>query len=159
MTRQNTADLLDSIALNLTVARENFPHGIPVGDAPIHIDGIDYVEDGQEIWLRLTDGTLWILRAYQLGATIHHEPDIGRQAVIGSYCQFRELSKQFGRVMKTAEAAGLDTDLLAQAWYDDVLSEDERVHWDRWTSCGTASTQEWDIVHHLYDSGTLTPEG
>lgn len=160
MTDQNTQDLLDAVASQLALNRGESAQGIPVGYLPAdqapHIDHIDYREGDKQIWLRLTNGEAWLLRAHKLGSHIPREDDMGFPEVLSSYLRYKKLHRQWLVVFKTAESAGLDTDLLAQAYHDDTLGDDERHDWDRWTSCGTASAVEWEHIHRLQDAGALT---
>lgn len=160
MTDQNTQDLLDAVASQLALARGETVQGIPVGYLPTgqapHIDRIDYQEGDKQIWLRLTNGEAWLLRVHKLGSRIISEAEVGHGDVIRSYSRYKALHRQWLVVFKTAESAGLDTDLIAQAYHDDTLGDDERADWDRWTSCGTASEYEWDLITRLIDAGTLT---
>lgn len=160
MTDQNTQDLLDAVASQLALNRGESSQGIPVGNLPAdqapHIDHIDYQEGDKQIWLRLTNGEAWLLRAHRLGSHIARVDNVGFLEVLHSYTRYRKLHQQWLMVFKTAESAGLDTDLLAQAYHDDTLGDDERHDWDRWTPCGTASSAEWDYINQQINAGTLT---
>lgn len=170
MTDQNMQDLLEALAGQLHVAAEGFKMeliagqqrypGIPVGAGPAdqipYLDSIDYREGARQVWLRLTNGEAWLLRVHKMGSRIAAEPEVGLHDTLSSYCRYKALQRQWLVVLRTAESAGLDTELLAQAYHDDTLGDDERADWDRWTSCGTASAAEWAYINRKIDQGDLT---
>lgn len=154
MTDQNTQDLLDAIASQLVIARENFPHGIPVGagatDQIPHIERIDYREGAQEIWLRLTNGEAWILRSHKLGDRVEGEFNVGYSDVQRSFKRYQALVVQWQVIERTLAAGGMPGEEVVnylQAWHDDTLSDDERADYDRWVSGGYASGAEWAVVN------------
>ena len=160
MREQNTMDLLDAVASALATARNDYPHGIPVGDGDVseipHVDHIAYQEGDKQIWLRLTNGEAWLLRVHQLGSKVYHEDPIGQQEVVSSYCRYKSLHRNYLLVIKTVESAGLDTEMIAQTYHDDILGDDERADWNRWQSGGYATAAEWEIINQLIEAGTLT---
>lgn len=157
MTEQNAQDLLDAIALALNVQRDDHgAPGIPLGDGPAdqapHLDRIDYREGDGQVWLRLTNGEAWLLRAYRLGDNIRQEPEVAVAQTTASYLRYKGLLNRWVAVAQTAKAAGIeDSEQLLQAYYDDVLDDDQRKDWDRWSPAGYATAQEWATVAHMAD--------
>lgn len=153
MTDQNQQELLEALAGQLHVATEGYKlelPGIPIGDGPPdqipYVDTVDFREGRKWALVRLTNGETWLLRVDKLGAKQYHEVNLGHTEVISSHYRYQALYRQWLVVLKTAQCAGMDTDLMAQTYHDDILGEDERYHWDRWTSCGTANAAEWEVV-------------
>lgn len=157
MNDQTTQDILDAVASQLALNRGETAQGILVGYLPDqgpYIDHIDYHEGGKQIWLRLTNGEAWLLRAHQVGGMIRSESELAHQEIISSYCRYKDLFKKWLLVSKTVKAAYGTTleeiqEGLIQAWHDDTLDDDQRRDWNRWQSGGFASDQEWQIVKHL----------
>lgn len=158
MTDPNNQDLLDAIASQLAIARDGFPHGIPLGPGTEPcIERIDYQEGDHQVWLRLTNGDAWLLRVHQLGSRVMGESEVGYNDVLRSYISYRSLMRQWAKIEKTIKTAGMeDIDPYLQAWHDDVLSDDERSDYDRWVSGGYASSEEARHIQRLRDNGTLT---
>lgn len=151
MTEQNTADLMNAVASQLTLALEAFRMdghpGVPVDDSEqVRIDRITYEDGDTEAWLRLTNGTTWILRAHELGNRILGESEVGLKNVLKSIQVYKNLQARINETMRAVTAAGLDTDHVLQAWHDDVLTDEERAHWNRWISGGYATAAEWEAV-------------
>lgn len=146
--RENKAEVVGCIASVFAVHRidQTMELSDDGGRKVVHIG---YLDGDREIWLRTENGEVWIVTANQLGSALtfkEHTPSFKSGEVRENFERFQLLEQQWGTIKQVVDSMDADADLALQSWVEDVLSDDERECWHRWSSGGHATTQEWDIV-------------
>ncbi len=135
------------IAAHLTDSRLN----LGVAGNVVRVD-VDSTND--QVVLRTDQGTVWYLLPIQLGSRLtlvsqHGKaPDFGHEEVRKSYRRYLELERQWMTIRTVVETTGLpELDTLLQTWVEDVLTDDDRECWFRWSPGGHATPQERRVVN------------
>lgn len=144
---ENQAEVVGGIAAVFAIHRIDQTMELS-DDGGRRVVHIGYLDGDQEIWLRTDSGEVWIVTAHQLGSLVNKEydPHYKNKEVLESFERFQGLEAQWDKVRQVVDSIDGDTDMALQAWAEDVLSDDERECWHRWSSGGHATAQEWDIV-------------
>lgn len=78
-----------------------------------------------------------------------------REILITEYKFFLSLEADWRICLKFATGLGLtkmlDNDRLLQSYWEDVLTDEARSVWNKWTSGGTATAEEWTLINEHWD--------
>ena len=119
---------------------------IPLGDSSYAIVQMGYLDGDPEIWLRTNADDVWIVRVHRLGTNLQHDWRADHQSVIQSFLRYEALVNRKDDAMRVATSCDVPADMALQAFYDEVLSDDERECWNRWSPGGYATKQELEII-------------
>lgn len=115
---------------------------------------VDVNIPGGNVVLRTDKGETWYVTPIQLGSRARLTLDNGNPPayecpeVRQSHAKYQALLGQWEVISKVVEAVGTpDLDTALQAWVEDVLSEEDREVWYRWSSGGYATKQEWLVIN------------
>lgn len=146
MSDENMREVIGGLA-SLIGAEMTAALPIPLGDSSYAITQMGYLDGDPYIWLRTNADDVWIVRVQRLGMTVNFNGREDERRVVESWKRYKELVESKDHALRYAKALDIEDENLAlQTFYEEVLSDDERECWDRWSPGGYATKQELEIV-------------